>query len=520
MKITLIADIHGNLPALRSVLQHARTREAANLILNLGDSIGYGPHPNEVIRWIAGSHFINILGNYDSKVLSRKHRNEDWESVKTPDKRSMFAWTYHTLKKPSRKFLKNLPETRMVEIQGKKLLMTHGSPASLTEHLKPNTPKARLRELTSLSEADIILCGHSHQAFARSVDEVLFINPGSVGRPDDGDPRASYAILDIQDGEIGIQHFRIPYNIMMTARALQRTQLSSVFPEMVRQGMNFDAVVDAFGKPPYASFLEPSGIITLMTDFGLQDHFVGVMKGVIMDIAPQAKVIDITHQIHPQNIREGARMLGEVSPYFTPGTVHVAVVDPGVGTARRALAARIGPHFYVAPDNGLLTRLIQDATNENQPVEIIKLTQPRYWLPELSRSFHGRDIFAPVGAHLVNGLPLEKLGEIIQNPVMLPLSKPERTPDGWRAEVVWVDAFGNLSTDLPESMVSDNAAQIAVKIREKTIHGLTQAFGDAPAGTLIATIDSTGHLAIALVNGSAAEYLGSDVGTAVEVIIN
>jgi len=520
MKITLLADIHGNLPALRAVLRHARANEAAQIILNCGDSVGYGPNPNEVVRWIQGSHFINILGNYDKKVLSEKHQKKGWESVKTPEKRSMFAWTCQALKKSSQKFLRDLPEKRMVDIEGKRLLMTHGSPASLNEHLKPDTPEERLRELASMSKADVILCGHSHQAFTRRVNNVLFINPGSVGRSDDGDPRASYVILEVNDGEISVQHFRIPYHIMAAVRSLRRTGLKEVFPEMLRQGMNFDAVIEGFGEKPEAAYLEPSGAITLMTDFGLQDHFVGVMKGVIADIAPHANLMDLTHQIHPQDVSEAARMLAEAVPYFTPGTVHVAVVDPGVGTTRRALAARIGSFFYVTPDNGLLTMIIQEASGEHKPVEIIELDQPKYWLPEPSHTFHGRDVFAPVAAHLANGLPLEKLGEPINDPVMLTLSQPVRTAKGWQAEVVWVDTFGNLSTNLPESVLPDDRNNILVKIQEHTIHGLTQAFGDAPNDALIATIDSTGHLALAVVNGSAAEKLNADKGTQVTMIFS
>jgi len=520
MKITLLADIHGNLPALKAVLCHARANGAAQIILNLGDSVGYGPHPNEVVQWIQGSHFINILGNYDKKVLSEKHRKKEWESVKTPEKRSMFAWTYHALEKSTRKFLRNLPEKRIVDIKGKRLLMTHGSPAFHNEHLKPDTPQERLRALANLSKADVVLCGHSHQAFTRSVNNVLFINPGSVGRPDDGDPRASYAVLEVHDGEMSVQHFRIPYHIMEAVRGLRRTGLGDVFPEILRQGMNYDAVVERFGEKPETTYLEPSGIITLMTDFGLQDHFVGVMKGVIADIAPHAKAIDITHKIHPQDVSEAARMLAEAAPYYTPGTVHAAVVDPEVGTARRALAARLGSFFYVAPDNGLLTRVIQEASGEDLPVDIIELNQPQYWLPEPRHTFHGRDIFAPVAAHLANGLPLEKLGEPINDPVLLTLSQPVRTAKGWQAEVIWVDSFGNLSTNLHESVLPDERDNIQVRVQGYTIHGVSQAFGDAPPGALIAMVDSTGHIAIAVVNGSAAERLNASSGTCVEIIQN
>ena len=519
MKITILSDIHGNYPALTAVLRHARARQAAGTILNLGDSIGYGPNPNEVVRWMQGEHIINILGNYDKKVLSKAHQNSNWESVNTPDKRTMFAWTCHALKKNSRKYLKTLPEQRELQIAGKRVLMTHGSPASNTEHLKPDTPNKRFEKLADRADTDIILCGHSHQAFVKGFRKALFINPGSVGRPDDGDPRASYAILEIHKGKATIRHFRVPYDIMATVHALRQTGLREIFTEIIRQGLNYDDVVKAFGEKPEIHLLEPCGIITLTTDFGLKDPFVGVMKGVIADIAPQAKVIDLSHHVQAQNIIQGSRVLADSVPFFTPGSVHIAVVDPGVGTRRRALAARIGSHFYVAPDNGLLTMVIRKAELEKLPVKIVNLTQPKFWLETPSRTFHGRDIFAPVGAHLANGLPLEKLGDLINDPVLLDLPQPKQTPSGWQAEIVYVDRFGNLSSNLPASLLPEGSDEISIAVKGQTIHGVIPAFGLKPPGTLIATVDSSGYLSIAVVNGSAAETLQAELGTLITIYI-
>jgi S-adenosylmethionine hydrolase len=349
---------------------------------------------------------------------------------------------------------------------------------------------------------------------------VRFINPGSVGRPDDGDPRASYAILELLNGEIEVSLYRVTYPIQKAVDAMRKTGLPEIFTEVIRQGLNLDDARQQLQTYPKRRPLEPSGILTLLTDFGIKDHFVGVMKGVIAEIAPQTQVIDISHQVQPQDIQAGARMLAEAVPYFPPGTVHVAVIDPGVGTQRRALAARIGDYFYVAPDNGLLTPLIEKAQTQNQPLEIIALEEPRYWMAEITASFHGRDIFAPVGAHLVNGLPLEKLGPAIQNPVLLPLTQPERHSEGWQAQVVMIDVFGNLSTNLPESALKGTGGNFRVKIMGETILGLTRTFGDVAPGTLIATIDSTGHLAISVTNGSAQERLGAKVGTPVAVLLN
>lgn len=517
MKITLVADIHGNLPALQAVLTHARSQYATEKILNMGDITGYGPFPDEVVKTIRGIQFINILGNYDKKVISKTNREEDWQSVSSPDKRKLFSWTYHALSKSSRKFLRSLPESQEITLGGKTILMTHGSPASHSEHLLAETPKTRFSELAAIAGTDIVLSGHSHQAYALEVDGILFVNPGSVGRPDDGDPRAGYAVLTIEGDQVSVEHFRVPYNIMASVRRMRQTGLPLVFTKILRKGLNYADTVDRFGRDVEPDDLDPSGTLTLMTDFGLKDHFIGVMKGVIAGIAPHANVIDISHQISPQNVREGARMLAEAASYFPAGTVHVAVVDPGVGTTRRAIAARFGDMFYVAPDNGLLTSVLEKAEGNEQPVEIVDLDQPGYWLPDPSHSFHGRDIFSPIGAHLVNGIPLTTLGTPLDDPVRITLPKPIRTENGWEAEVTWVDTFGNLSTNLKVGNLPEEKGRTTIEIADVIIKGIKETFGESEPGSLIAIIDSSSSLAISVVNGNAAEQLGVDVGTSVSV---
>ncbi|MGD0610163.1 MAG: SAM-dependent chlorinase/fluorinase [Anaerolineales bacterium] len=258
-------------------------------------------------------------------------------------------------------------------------------------------------------------------------------------------------------------------------------------------------------------------IITLTTDFGLRDGFTGVLKGVIWGICSQVQIADISHTISPQNVLEGAFVLQRAAPYFPPGTIHVAVVDPGVGTERRAIAARLGTHFFVGPDNGLCTALIESAEQAGGPVDFVHLTNPRYWLPQVSFTFHGRDIFAPVAAHLANGVPLSDLGPSIKDPIRLSLPTPEKTMTGWRAHVIAVDAFGNLATDLPANAIL-GTGEVVFQVCGREIRGLVASYGHRPSGELIALVDSENYIEIARVNGNAAQDLGAHVGDMVDII--
>jgi hypothetical protein len=259
-------------------------------------------------------------------------------------------------------------------------------------------------------------------------------------------------------------------------------------------------------------------ILTLTTDFGLKDGFTGALKGVIWSICPEAQIADISHAITPQNVLEGAYTLWRAYSFFPAGTVHVAVVDPGVGTARRPLALRLGKHFFVGPDNGLFTPVLADAETNDWPVEIVYLTNAKYWLPQISRTFHGRDIFAPVAAHLARGVALGELGIPITDPLRMQMPKPEKTNTGWRAHVTVVDVFGNCTTDLPAAAIT-SVKEVAFRLRGREVHGLATSYGHHQPGELVALVDSEDFIEIAVVNGSAASLLEAQVGDVVEVVV-
>jgi S-adenosyl-L-methionine hydrolase (adenosine-forming) len=259
-------------------------------------------------------------------------------------------------------------------------------------------------------------------------------------------------------------------------------------------------------------------VITLLTDFGLHDGYPGVMKGVIWNIAPEVQIADISHSIKPQNIYQGALALSRTARFFPPGTIHVAVVDPGVGTHRRPIALHLGDHYFVGPDNGLFTLVLEKAELSANSIKIIQLDQPQYWLPEISRVFHGRDIFAPSAAHLALGVPIHKLGSPIIDPIRLNISHPIPIRNGgWRGQVVEVDTFGNLSTNIEDAHLV-GMDRLRIRIAGHEINGLVNTFGDRPDGTLIALYGTSHDLMISIVKGDAAHTLNVSVGEVVEVL--
>ena len=273
----------------------------------------------------------------------------------------------------------------------------------------------------------------------------------------------------------------------------------------------------SYCRPPGARGLELK-LITLTTDFGLQDGYPGIMKGVIWGIAAQVQIVDLTHAIHAQDIRAGALALGRAAPYFPEGTIHLAVVDPEVGTQRRGMAAQIGGCFFVGPDNGLCTALLEQAAAKGEAVQAVQLDQPRFWLAEVSRTFHGRDIFAPVAAHLANGVALGALGSPLAEVVRLAMPQPTPLAVGqaWQGQVIHVDAFGNLATNFTRADVAEGG-KVCLRIAGEQIDGLLNTFGEGQPGQLVAILDSAGQVSVCVVNGSAARRLNAAAGEAVEL---
>lgn len=262
--------------------------------------------------------------------------------------------------------------------------------------------------------------------------------------------------------------------------------------------------------------------IAIMTDFGIKDGNVGVMKGVIWSICPTAQIADVSHMIGPQNIREAALVLARSAPFFPDGAIQLVVVDPGVGTTRRPMAARIGRWYYVGPDNGVITLWLERALAEHWPVEFVQLDRPQYWLPEVSHVFHGRDIFAPTAGHLARGVALRKMGTPFSDPVRLDLPAPRTVAGGLIGEIIHIDHFGNVASNIRTEHLRDAQAQrqrVTVDLGGSQITGLVSTFGERETGDLVALFGSTGNLIVAVVNGNAAVRLGAKVGDAFRVTL-
>jgi S-adenosyl-L-methionine hydrolase (adenosine-forming) len=254
-------------------------------------------------------------------------------------------------------------------------------------------------------------------------------------------------------------------------------------------------------------------IITLTTDFGSGSHYAAAMKGVILSICPAATIVDLSHDIPPQDIRGAALLLDNAADWFPADTIHVAVVDPGVGTDRAIIYARIGRQQFIAPDNGLLSRLAA----RTPPSKIVRLTDPAYWLERVSTTFHGRDIMAPAAAHLALGLDPDWLGTPFAPLTTIDWPEPQQRAERLDGAVIEIDSFGNLITNLTADMLvghpTDRRACVVCNIYETW--GVYSSYAEQPRGTLVALIGSGGRLELALVGDSAAKRLGVGVGSPV-----
>ncbi len=264
-------------------------------------------------------------------------------------------------------------------------------------------------------------------------------------------------------------------------------------------------------------------IITLTTDFGLQDPYVGMMKGAILSVHPEAAIVDITHQIHPQAVDQAANVIHSAYGYFPAGAIHVVVVDPGVGGDRGIIALKADGHVFLAPDNGVLTRILETG----KTTICVRIMESRYFRPTVSRTFHGRDIFAPVAGHIATGLAPEALGTIFQPEEAVRIAFPKTSIKNETeiiGAVISIDRFGNLITNIHADILTTflqlrllEKHMVAVRIGECVISGLQSCYQDAPAGQPLALVGSNGYLEIALNRGDARGYCQAKQGDPVVV---
>lgn len=259
-----------------------------------------------------------------------------------------------------------------------------------------------------------------------------------------------------------------------------------------------------------AAHLPACGILTLLTDFGSADGYVAAMKGTALSISPTLRVVDITHEVPHQDIFRAALILKQVASSFPAGTVHVVVVDPGVGTARRPIVVESGEHYFVGPDNGVL------ALAAKPPRQAYHITNAELMLPRLSSTFHGRDIFAPTGSHLACSADVEDVGPAIDDIEEIPLPRPTRGDASLTGEVIYADQYGNLMININEDHLNGLPPDaMTLQVGGITIEGLKQTYGDVRIGELVFYIGSSGYLEVARREGNARHYLGAPRGAPV-----
>ncbi|MCA9124227.1 MAG: SAM-dependent chlorinase/fluorinase [Planctomycetaceae bacterium] len=258
----------------------------------------------------------------------------------------------------------------------------------------------------------------------------------------------------------------------------------------------------------------PPAIITLTTDFGLADTYVAQMKGAILSINPAAKIIDVTHEIPPQHILCGSMAIGEMWNIFPAGTIHVAVIDPGVGTTREIVAAECDGHFFVTPNNGLLSHVHKASAK----CEFVVAQNRSFWRVKVSNTFHGRDIMAPIAAHLSLGVSLTQIGPSATDVKLLDIVGPRFTERQLIGRIISIDRFGNLITDIGLAHLRQIPMRdVVVRCKQREIAGISQTYGQHSRGALIAIISSQGRLELATVNGNAAVEVGASIEDSVVI---
>jgi hypothetical protein len=260
---------------------------------------------------------------------------------------------------------------------------------------------------------------------------------------------------------------------------------------------------------------ERNPILTLTSDFGNRDQYVSAMKAVILGISPEVRLIDISHEIPPQDIMAAAWVLKNTAFLYPPGTVHLAVIDPGVGTKRKPIAVKINDQYFVGPDNGLFSLFL--AQNNYEAYE---LNNSDYWFKERSQTFHGRDIFAPVAAHLCNGVELSRLGQKIKKLVTYKWALPIADEEGIQGWVVHIDRYGNLITNISQELLEkliDNH-KVKIFVGNTIIHEIEDTFGSVPEGEPTAIVGSSGMLEIVVNKGNAEQMLGVEKGAPISIM--
>jgi len=257
-------------------------------------------------------------------------------------------------------------------------------------------------------------------------------------------------------------------------------------------------------------------VIAMLTDFGSRDHYAGALKGVILTLCPEVSLIDISHDIPPHDILTGALELAACYRFFPSGTIFLAVVDPGVGSSRRGLAAEAGDYRFVAPDNGVLSAVFA----ETPPKRVVSLTERRYARPTISKTFEGRDRFAPAAAWLARGADVAALGTSIRDYTRLEIPQARQVGDAIEGRVVRVDRFGNLVTNIPRAMVErlSERGPIRIAVGDVAVDSLVETYAGVPPGAICALFGGSDHLEIAENGGRAADRLGLAVGAAVSVM--